>query len=296
LSITHTKCPVCAAANLQPALQATDFTVTKQQFEIWQCGHCALRFTQHIPSANEIGAYYKSEAYVSHTDTSKGLVNKLYHIVRKRTLQKKLRLIQHHTGLQKGNLLDVGAGTGAFINTAVEGGWNSTGLEPDEDTRKLANSLYKTALKPSAELFELAPESFDAITMWHVLEHVHELQRYMAQLRVLLKQHGKLFIAVPNYTSYDANMYKSNWAAYDVPRHLYHFSPQSIKELLALHQLKLEVILPMWYDSFYVAMLSEQYKTGKSNLLKAGFAGMLSNLKALANLERCSSLIYVIGK
>jgi 2-polyprenyl-3-methyl-5-hydroxy-6-metoxy-1,4-benzoquinol methylase len=296
LSITHTNCPVCASANLQPALQATDFTITKKQFEIWQCGHCSLRFTQHIPSIDEIGAYYKSEAYVSHTDTSKGLVNKLYHIVRKHTLQKKLRLIQHHTGLQKGNLLDVGAGTGAFINTAVHAGWNSTGLEPDEDTRKLANRLYKIELKSSTELFELAHDSFDAITMWHVLEHVHELQRYMSQLRVILKQNGKLFIAVPNYTSYDARIYQGNWAAYDVPRHLYHFSPQSIKELLAQHQLKLEVIHPMWYDSFYVAMLSEQYKTGKNNLLKAGFAGMLSNLKALFNREKCSSLIYVIGK
>lgn len=296
MSITHTNCPVCASANLHPALQATDFTVTKMQFEIWQCGHCSLRFTQPIPSIDEIGAYYKSEAYVSHTDTSRGLVNKLYHIVRKRTLKKKLHLIQDHTGLQKGNLLDLGAGTGAFINTAVEAGWNSTGLEPDEDTRKLANRLYKIELKPGAELFELPPDSFNAITMWHVLEHVHELQRYMAQLKVLLKHHGKLFIAVPNYTSYDATVYQGNWAAYDVPRHLYHFSPNSIKELLTRHQLKLEVIHPMWYDSFYIAMLSEQYRTGKNNLPKAIFTGMFSNLKALFNREKCSSLIYVIGK
>jgi 2-polyprenyl-3-methyl-5-hydroxy-6-metoxy-1,4-benzoquinol methylase len=296
LLITHANCPVCGSSNLQPTLKATDFTVSKKQFDIWQCGHCSLRFTQQVPSINEIGAYYKADAYVSHTDTREGLVNKLYHLVRKRTLIGKLRLVQHYTGLQKGHLLDLGAGTGAFIKTTLDAGWNSIGLEPDEDSRKIANSVHQVQLKTSPELFQQIPGSFDAITMWHVLEHVHQLQEYMAQLSKLLKPDGRLFIAVPNYTCYDANVYKDNWAAYDVPRHLYHFSPQAMKQLLAVHQLKLKTVRPMWYDSFYVSMLSEQYKTGKNNLLKAVITGLLSNAKAIFNREKCSSLIYVIGK
>ena len=281
--IVYSSCPNCGDKNISKVILAKDFTVSGEQFEIWECKNCTQRFTQNIPGADQIGRYYQSEEYISHSDTKKGFVNNLYHSVRKRTLQQKT----------KGNILDVGAGTGAFLNTMKNAGWNCTGIEPDETARKNAKDLYDINLKEAKELFSLSPQTFDAITLWHVLEHVHELHSYVEQLKNLLATNGKLFIAVPNYTSADAKIYGTFWAAYDVPRHLYHFSPKAMKILLNAHGLRLERMQPMWYDSVYVSLLSEKYKTGKSNTVKAFINGMISNLEALLNKTKCSSLIYI---
>jgi 2-polyprenyl-3-methyl-5-hydroxy-6-metoxy-1,4-benzoquinol methylase len=294
--ITYASCPVCASVQLQQKLRATDFTVSKEQFEIWECSNCTLRFTQAVPPIEKIGAYYKSDEYVSHTNTKKGLVNQLYHVIRKHTLRQKLRLVQRFCSLQTGSILDVGAGTGAFVHTMSKAGWKATGLEPDATTRQLAFQLQGTELQPIGELFKLPAETYDAITLWHVLEHVHALHSYLDQLKRLIKPNGKIIVAVPNYTSYDAAAYGSNWAAYDVPRHLYHFSPRSMAMLVEAGGATIETIKPMWFDSFYVSMLSEQYKTGKSNLLRACYIGLVSNLKAFLNTKKCSSLIYIIRK
>ncbi|MFT3936219.1 MAG: class I SAM-dependent methyltransferase [Chitinophagaceae bacterium] len=295
-TIHHTHCPVCSSSSISRQLSAKDYTVSQQQFEIWQCASCSLQFTQDGPDAAAAGNFYQSDNYISHTDTNKGFINKLYHFVRKRTLKKKLQLIESATGVKKGSLLDIGAGTGAFVHTAVDAGWTVAGLEPDEATRQRAASLYNVELKDTATLFRLQTVQFDAVTMWHVLEHVHELHAYIEQIKLLLKENGRALIAVPNYTSYDARVYEQYWAAYDVPRHLYHFSPAAINVLLKQHGLRLLTIKPMWFDSFYIAMLSEQYKNGKSNLLKAVWNGLVSNYKAMLNKERCSSVIYIIGK
>lgn len=243
-----------------------------------------------------IGMYYKAESYVSHTDTKAGFVNALYHKVRKITLNEKERLIKKGTGVQTGNLLDIGAGTGAFCKHMQDAGWSVTGLEPDELTRSRASELYGVTLGAGDELFGLSAQSFDAVTLWHVLEHVHALHEYIEQIKKVLAPNGRAFIAVPNYTSYDAGVYKQFWAAYDVPRHLYHFSPSSLSVLLMKHQLSLLAVKPMWYDSFYVSMLSEQYKNNAAGYFRAFGVGLLSNCKALLNKRRCSSVIYVIGK
>lgn len=295
-AIIYDLCPGCGSASIVKKLQANDFTVSMESFEIWECNDCTLRFTQSVPDAASIGGYYHSDAYVSHTNTNQGMVNKLYHFVRKRTLKKKQKQIQRFTQLHKGNLLDIGAGTGAFANYMQQAGWQVTGLEPDAATRQRATDLYGLQLQHAPALFNLRPESFDAITLWHVLEHVHELHAYIEQIKTLLTEKGKAFIAVPNYTSYDASAYKEFWAAYDVPRHLYHFSPAAMNQLLQLHGLKIITSMPMWYDSFYVAMLSEKNKTSKNHFLKAFLVGLLSNFKTVFNTQRCSSLIYIIEK
>lgn len=294
--IHYATCPVCGSENIQFSLSAKDHTVSKKEFPIWHCNACTAGFTQDVPAENEIGAYYASEEYVSHSDTKKGLVNKLYHMVRQRTLRSKRRLVIHETGKAKGAILDIGCGTGAFLHSMQEAGWDITGLEPDEVARKKANELYSIDPLDPSKLFELKPASFNAITMWHVLEHVHNLHGYLQQISHLLTQGGKLFIAVPNYTSYDASAYKENWAAWDVPRHLYHFSPACMQQLLKKFDLKLIACEPMWYDSFYVSMLSEQYKNGKGNLIRASWNGFISNLKAVGDRRKCSSVIYVVGK
>jgi 2-polyprenyl-3-methyl-5-hydroxy-6-metoxy-1,4-benzoquinol methylase len=294
--IHYTGCPICNSNNIQQQLAAKDYTVSQNIFSIWHCNACTARFTQDVPGQDTIGAYYASENYISHSDTKKGIINSLYHLVRKRTLGAKRRLVINKTGIAKGAILDIGCGTGAFLNTMQEAKWNITGLEPDTIARTKAAELYNIQPQEPGKLFDLTQASFNAITLWHVLEHVHELHAYIKQIEKLLAPGGKAFIAVPNYTSKDADIYKQYWAAYDVPRHLYHFSPQSMETLLAQHGLKLTAVKPMWFDSFYVSMLSEQYKNGKGNIVKAVFNGFVSNLKAWGNTRKCSSVIYVIGK
>ncbi|MGG9963652.1 class I SAM-dependent methyltransferase [Ferruginibacter sp. SUN106] len=294
--IHYTNCPVCSSQNIAPALTAKDYTVSQKEFAVWHCNACTARFTQDVPEQNAIGPYYQSDNYISHSDTKKGFVNTLYHAVRKRTLDKKKALIIGQVGMTKGEILDIGCGTGAFLNTMKTAGWGITGLEPDDTARKKAAELYSINPQSPEQLFQLKPASYHAITMWHVLEHVHELHAYIKQLAELITPQGKIFIAVPNYTSKDADIYKEFWAAYDVPRHLYHFSPASMKVLLSTYNLKLTTIRPMWYDSFYVSMLSEQYKNGKGNIIKAFWNGLISNLKAMGDKTKCSSVIYVISK
>ncbi len=294
--IHYSHCPVCTKEPVQFSFSAKDFTVSQQLFPVWKCNACTAMFTQDIPVQESIGAYYASEDYISHSDTQEGLINNLYHHIRKRTLLKKLQLVKNETHLATGDILDVGCGTGAFLQTMKQARWNITGLEPDETARKKAIELHGVDPLPSSALFSLANNSYDAITAWHVMEHVHQLHEYITQCKQLLKSNGKLIIAVPNYTSYDATVYKTNWAAYDVPRHLYHFSPQSMRTLMSLHGLQVKQIKPMWFDSFYVSMLSEKYTNGKGNIIKAFFTGLVSNIKAMFNKEKCSSLIYIISK
>lgn len=294
--IHYTQCPVCNSAEIKKVLTAKDYTVSQENFAILECSQCTLRFTQDVPSQNAIAPYYKSENYISHTDTSKGLVNQLYKSVRKRTLVQKRKLIEKVTGRATGNLLDVGAGTGSFLNEMKQNNWQVTGLEPDADARAVAKTLHGIGLQESGNLFSLTENSFDAITMWHVLEHVHSLQEYITQLKKLLTANGRLIIAVPNYTSSDAASYGEYWAAYDVPRHLYHFSPKSIETLVVKHGLKLLACKPMWFDSFYVSLLSSKYKNGKTNWIGAGFTGFISNFKAMMNVRKCSSVIYIISR
>jgi SAM-dependent methyltransferase len=220
-------------------LSAKDHNVSGETFPIAECSDCSLRFTQDVPDAVGILPYYQSEDYISHSNTSKGIINSLYQSVRKRTLRRKRKLLQRVTGMGKGNLLDVGSGTGSFVSEMNLHGWFVTGLEPDEGARQVAKKEYNVELKDMDQFFHLTAGSFDAITLWHVLEHVHELSPYVTQLKALLKEKGKLIIAVPNYTSKDTEIYKEYWAAYDVPRHLYHFSPKSMQVLMEKHGLKL---------------------------------------------------------
>jgi 2-polyprenyl-3-methyl-5-hydroxy-6-metoxy-1,4-benzoquinol methylase len=294
--IHYDACPACDDKSITMQFNVKDHSVSGQSFPVWQCNQCSLRFTQDVPDQNEIGTYYKSENYISHTETKKGLINSLYHFVRRRTLSAKLKLIKKETGQQHGSLLDIGAGTGAFSAYMQQQGWKVTALEPDPAAREKAAALYRLQLSDTAELSSLNEASFDAITMWHVLEHVHDLHGYLEGIKRLLRHSGKAFIAVPNYTSLDARVYENDWAAYDVPRHLYHFSPASMKRLLNRHGLTLTRIEPMWYDSFYVSMLSEKYKNGSGSNISAVLTGLRSNTKAMADVERCSSLIYIISK
>lgn len=294
--VHYSLCPVCSSADIKDVLTVKDHSVSGQSFRIAECADCSLRFTQDVPDAVSISPYYKAEEYISHTNTSKGLINRIYKFVRNRTMIRKRRLVQSSTGLQKGSILDLGSGVGSFVNEMSQHGWTVTGLEPDADARKVAKELYRLDLGDTNEFYRLHSASFDAITMWHVLEHVHDLSIYIHQLRNILKDNGRLLVAVPNYTSFDAKAYGEYWAAYDVPRHLYHFSPRSVQVLMEKHGLRVIGYKPMWYDSFYISLLSSRYKRSKTNWLTAFMIGIRSNLKALHDVRKCSSVIYIVSK
>lgn len=287
--LNQTSCPSCGAQSFSTYLTVTDHFLSKESFKLDLCDSCSLLFTNPRPVFERIGDYYKSEEYVSHTSTKKGLVNKAYGLVRSYTLKKKIALLQN-LGLGK-ELLDIGAGTGHFLAKAKESGYTVLGLEPDADARKVALAENGVELNDLSLLHGL-DKQFDFITMWHVLEHVYNLQDDLTKISSLVKPNGVLIIAVPNYTSFDAQHYKEFWAAYDVPRHLYHFSPKSIIPLVESKGLKYEKMLPMKFDSYYVSMLSEKYKEG--SLFKALKIGFLSNWKAKEGLS--SSQIYVFRK
>lgn len=294
--IHYTHCPACHSGEIYPALSAKDHTVSQEVFEIWQCEDCSLRFTQDVPDESSIGPYYRSDAYVSHSDTQQGIVNRLYHQVRKHTLNTKRELIKKETGKNSGKILDMGAGTGAFAHAMQQAGWEVTALEPEAAARETAQHKYGIQLLPPEALNQLEAGSFDVITLWHVLEHVHDLHGYLEKFFRLLSPGGKLLIAVPNYTSYDAKKYGGCWAAYDVPRHLYHFSPKSMRLLAATKGFTKPAMHAMWFDSYYVAMLSEKYRNGSGNMPGAVWNGLLSNLGASRDVAKCSSVIYVFTK
>ena len=294
--IHYTRCPVCGSPAINNSLSARDHTASGEIFAIAECSDCSLRFTQDVPDESSIQAYYRSEDYISHTNTAKGLINRVYLLVRNSTIRSKRRLISRVTGLKKGDLLDVGSGTGAFLHEMNKHGWGTTGLEPDADAKKMAKQLYDLELGQVTDLYQLPGNSFDVITLWHVLEHVHDLGGYIQQLKKVLKENGRLFIAVPNYTSGEAAIYKEWWAAYDVPRHLYHFSPQAMKILMENNGLKLVQYKPMWYDSFYISLLSNKYKTGRPGFIVSLWNGLRSNMRAFGDAKKCSSVIYIISR
>jgi len=290
-------CPICNQEDIAFLIHSKDYSLTRESFQIIQCAHCNLKYTDPIPNIEDIAPYYNFPSYISHTDDKNGLINKLYHKVRIHTLHTKTNWVQSLFTGYKGQLLEVGAGTGAFAHAMTKKGWNVRALEPDAASRARAFTNYNIQIDPIESLFNLEENKFDVITLWHVLEHVHDLNGYLRAFYKLLKPNGRLIIAVPNYTSYDAQFYKKYWAAYDVPRHLYHFTPSSMEFLAKKYKMELVSITPMWFDSYYVSLLSERYKkTGIFGMIRAGIIASISNLVALKNNKRTSSVIYELKK
>ncbi|HMI06915.1 MAG TPA: class I SAM-dependent methyltransferase [Flavobacterium sp.] len=270
-------------------LTVKDHSVSGENFELFRDDILDLLITNPQPDEKNLPGYYESDDYISHTDGKRSLFEKAYHFIKNIALKSKLDLIN---SLQKerGNLLDIGAGTGDFLLVAKNNSWKTTGIEPSEKAKSIA---LKKGVSFVENTKNLDSHSFDVITMWHVLEHIPNLDEQIKELKRLLKPTGIILIAVPNFNSYDAKHYGIYWAAFDVPRHLWHFSKTAIRKLFEKEDLELVQTLPMKFDAFYVSLLSEKYKSGKMNLISAFFIGLQSNWKARQTKE-FSSHIYVI--
>ena len=276
-------------SNKKHFLTVTDYSVSKEVFDLYQDEELDMLITHPKPGLDVLGRYYESADYISHTDSKRSLFEKVYHFIKGIALKNKLNLIN---SLQpnKGKILDIGAGTGEFLFVAQQNGWNTTGVEPSEKAKQIA--INKGVFFVEA-LAQLEDHTFDVITMWHVLEHVPDLNHQIKELKRLLKPSGYLIVAVPNFNSFDAQHYGKFWAAYDVPIHFWHFSKTAIQKLFQKEQMELVKILPMKFDSFYVSLLSEKYKSGRMNYVKAFFIGLWSNIKAKSDMEY-SSHIYIL--
>jgi 2-polyprenyl-3-methyl-5-hydroxy-6-metoxy-1,4-benzoquinol methylase len=290
-------CPICDSSLKDHALIVKDYMVSGESFAITRCRNCSFLYTNPRPSSAQLGKYYDSEQYLSHQSKQKTLFGRMYEWARNRALHQKLKWIEFNA--KKGSLLDYGCGAGYFLKYAERNGWESTGIEPNEKAKSLASKDFNGNLYSGID--QLPKQKFDAITLFHVLEHVPNLNETLEGLRKRLHKDGTLFIALPNHESNDAKKYKEFWAAWDVPRHLYHFNPYTAALLFKKHRLSLQKVLPMKMDAYYVSLLSEQYKEGtRSPSIKAYWqafwAGRKSNRLAGKNNNNFSSLVYVLKK
>ena len=289
-------CPLCGGQQLEHALNCTDHYASGETFEVVRCVHCNFLMTQKVPVEAEIGKYYETPDYISHSDTQKGLMNRVYHWVRQYMLSRKAALVKHCSKISTGHLLDYGTGTGYFADTMVRHGWQVNAIEKSPQARAFAKEHFGLTVDTETALPNYPSNNFDVVTLWHVMEHLEHLNEMWETIHRILKKKGVLIVAVPNPDSYDAKKYGEWWAAYDVPRHLWHFRPAVMQQFGAKHGFILEERKPMPFDAFYVSMLTEKYKGSKLSFVKGLWTGTCAWFSALGKKERSSSMIYVFRK
>ena len=296
-SVEINHCPLCGSSELEKIFDCEDHFSSRELFPVCDCRQCGFRFTSHFPSEENIGKYYDSTEYISHSDSDNGFINKLYHLFRGMMMRRKVGLVKRFSNNTGARLLDIGCGTGYFLHAASGAGFRVTGIEKSRMAREKAVSLF--GLNVQDDLDRLASEqSFEVITLWHVLEHLEKLNESIDKVREMLAPDGTLVIALPNHHSYDAEVYGKQWAAYDVPRHLWHFTPHTVELLMKKHGMKMVKKYRMPLDAFYISLISESYK-GRSPLIRypmAFLTGMAGYLLSLFDLKQSSSVIYIIKK
>lgn len=289
-------CPICGHKEFSEFLTCTDFFTTGETFDLKRCESCGFLFTQNFPAEAIIGKYYEVPEYVSHSDTKTGIVNYLYHLSRNWMLKRKANRVIQAAGIAQGTILDYGCGTGYFVREMEQRGWSAIGIEKSDAARDFAKSKFNSELQPLDQLDAIPDESCDVITLWHVLEHVENLELLVAEIKRVLKPSGVLILALPNSESYDAHYYGEYWAAFDVPRHLWHFSPNTIKLFCEKYGLKLQQSKGMPLDGFYISMLSEKNKGAQFSFLKGMWVGLRAIVSTMSDKSKYSSMIYIIKK
>lgn len=289
----YNQCPLCNSGNLILHARCIDHFLTNEEFRLVRCSHCGFIFTQDHPDEENAGKYYDSVDYVSYSD-GKGLLNRLYSIARVFMIRNKRNLIRRLTGLKTGKLLDIGSGGGHFLYEMKNAGWDTTGIEINDKARDLSQTKFGLNVLEPEKIRCLEPESFDCITLWHVLEHFHDPYLYACEIKRLLKSGGTCIAAIPNCISYDAIHYGPFWAAYDVPRHLWHFTPDTFKRFSEKAGFKLTGIVPLPLDVFYISILSEKYKGSKIYFVSGILKGAWFSFLSIFRKNKSSSLIYVL--
>lgn len=294
--VHHRECPLCRSENISFYLSCSDHLVSNEVFPLYKCRDCGFGLTQDYPEENKIGRYYESEDYISHSDTSRGLSNKLYRMVRYIMLHRKKNIVRKVTRLAEGSILDIGSGTGYFASVMKRAGWNVRGIEISDKARQFSSSRFGINVSGPDKIDDLESDIFDCVTLWHVLEHFHDPFKYAAEIYRLLKPGGVCVIALPNSNSYDAKYYGSFWAAYDVPRHLWHFNPESFRIFSEKTGFKLGPLKTLPIDVFYISQLSEKYKGSSLAFIRGMVKAMAFAFLSVFNIRKSSSLIYILRK
>tara|TARA_B100001758_G_C18406282_1_gene612334 strand:- start:517 stop:1410 length:894 start_codon:yes stop_codon:yes gene_type:complete len=289
-------CPICESVDLKRFINCKDHSTSKEVFTIVSCETCSFKFTNPRPEEKNIHKYYQSENYISHTNKKRGLFSWLYQNIRKYTLKKKANLILKLNKERNVNILDYGCGTGDFLQRCKELKMNVFGIEPSKKAREQAISNFGIDVKENDNLEEYSKNKFDTITLWHVLEHLYSINKTIKSFNKILKNNGHLIVAVPNINAWESKYYKSFWAAWDVPIHLWHFSPETLTQIFKKHGFRVIEKKPMLFDSYYISILSEEYKTGKKNYVKGVLIGLLSNIIGIFTSKGTSSVLYVLKK
>ena len=271
-------------------MKIKDHFLSKEEFEIRETEIEGIFKTYPIPE--NLGKYYESKDYISHHQDSNSLKEKIYKFAQSFNLNYKRNILSKIT-FENAKVLDYGCGAGEFLKH-IENDVETFGFEPSDAARNFAKQKT-TKTKFVENLNEIENESLDVITLWHVFEHIENQSEILSLFYQKLKTNGYLIIAVPNHTSYDGKFYKEFWAAYDVPRHIFHFSKNGMKKLFNTENWKLEKIKPLLLDSYYISILSEKYKKNPLFFIFGGIRGAISNIKASKTGE-FSSLIYIIKK
>lgn len=269
-------------------ISVKDHLVSKETFHIVFDGGVGAWKTTPQPSQQELKAYYPKEGYLSHADKANGLKDRLYLWVKKRNIQTKLRWIGLNS--EQSKLLDFGAGNGAFALVAQAKGWRVYTQEFSED---VLLSLKEKGLK-TVDVSK-QKDTYDAITLWHVFEHLPNPKAQLATFYNALAPGGSLVLALPNINAWDARHYGAQWAGYDVPRHLWHYNKAAIVELAKDTGFYLVNTHNMFWDAFYVSLLSEQYRHAKCSWINAVIKGSLSNLLGWRK-KNTSALTFILQK
>jgi 2-polyprenyl-3-methyl-5-hydroxy-6-metoxy-1,4-benzoquinol methylase len=294
--VHHARCPLCLSERIAGQFECTDHFISKEVFQIAKCSSCGFLFTQDYPDENEISGYYESEDYISHSDTNAGLLNKLYHLIRQFMLIRKMGMIKRTTGLKTGSLLDIGSGTGHFASMMKKAGWNVKAIEINEKTRLSSSKSFGLDVYAPSEISGFEKGSLDCITLWHVLEHLHDPEDYLSKIHALLKPAGICLVALPNSSSFDAKYYKRFWAAFDVPRHLWHFDPSTFRLLAEKSAFKIESQSVLPFDVFYISLLSEKYRGSKYPFIGGLLRGAKFAFLTFLRRSGSSSIVYILRK
>lgn len=294
--VHYDKCPLCNSEAIGEYLQVEDYFLTKEKFELVKCSQCGFIFTQDHPDSDEIGRYYESADYVSHNDSSRGISASIYRIAREFMLRRKRKMVCSATGLKNGNILDIGSGTGHFLSVMKEGGWQTRGIEINDKAREFSIAEFGLDILPQGSIGSLPSASFDAITLWHVLEHIQDPFTHVVEILRLLNPGGVCLIALPNCSSTDAGFYKEFWAAYDVPRHLWHFTPETFKLFAEKSGFDIISVRSLPLDVIYISLLSEKYRRSALHFIRGLVTGVWFMALSLFLKKRNSSLVYIFKK